>query len=178
MTNFPLDVQRAEELTKGNVDILKSFDTPVKPKPAPATSATSSPATASPTMKILETPVVSKKQLGQYNSAEKVQTCSSPAAKLDSKKFTCTMCHFATDRMNLLMFHIKNHSSTFVTKVHGELSVMELWSRTATAREFMSNFIKIRFNFSRPAFVSQQKVVHKITNQKVGDRRHHRRWRA
>lgn len=122
MTNFPVDVQRAEELTKGNVDILKPFDTPVKPKAAPS-AASASPTTASPKMKTIETPVASKKQLGQYNSAEKVQTCSSPAPKCDSKKFTCTMCHFSTDRMNLLMFHIKNHSSTYVTKVHGELSL-------------------------------------------------------
>lgn len=119
MTNFPVDVQRAEELIKGNIDILKSFETPVKPKTAP----TASPVAASPKMRVVETPtavVASKKQLGQYNSTEKVQTCSSPAPKCDSKKFTCTMCHFSTDRMNLLMFHIKNHSSTFVTKVHGE----------------------------------------------------------
>jgi hypothetical protein len=116
MTNFPGDVVKAEEMTKGNVNILKSFETPTKLKPTP----TSTPTTGS--KKTLETPTPTKKQSGQYNSAEKVQTTSSPAQKPDKKMFTCTMCHFSTDRMNLLMFHIKNHSSTFVTKVHGKSS--------------------------------------------------------
>lgn len=118
MINFPADVQRAEELTNGNVNILKTFETPVKPAAAiPASPASSSK---------VETPVASKKQLGQYNSAEKVQITSSPAPKSDSKKYTCTMCHFSTDRMNLLMFHIKNHSSsTFVTKTHGKFVLVE-----------------------------------------------------
>jgi hypothetical protein len=122
MKNFPGDVVKAEEMTKGNINILKSFETPTKPKSAPTT-----PITSSAKSKTIETTTpVSKKQSGQYNSAEKVQTTSSPAPKSDKKQFSCTMCHYSTDRMNLLMFHIKNHSSTFVTKVHGKICVLNI----------------------------------------------------
>lgn len=101
MSNFPGDVVKAEKLTNGNVNILQAFETPTK-KP-----------TASQEKSFTETPptVPFKKAAGAYNSASKVQVSAKAELKSD-KKFTCTMCEFSTDRLNLLMFHIKNHSST------------------------------------------------------------------
>lgn len=113
MSNFPADVVKAEKLTNGDANILSNLDTPTKQKSA----------AASPTKPA--TPVtVTKKAPGTYNSSTKVQVLASPAPKSD-KKFTCTLCDFATDRMNLLMFHIKNHSSKISPRTSGELTKTE-----------------------------------------------------
>lgn len=101
MSNFPGDVVKAEKLTNGNVNILQAFETPTK---KPAATQEKSFTETSPTVPF-------KKAAGAYNSASKVQVSTTPESKSD-RKFTCTMCDFSTDRMNLLMFHIKNHSST------------------------------------------------------------------
>lgn len=112
MENFPADVVKAEQLTKGDPNILKSLETPTKQKLNSSAIKPTTPA-ASPAS-------ASKKAAGAYNSSTKVQLTASPTPKAD-KKFTCTLCDFATDRMNLLMFHIKNHSSTFSSpRVSGE----------------------------------------------------------
>lgn len=108
MVNFPADVTKAEELTKGNVNILKTFESPAKPKASPVKPHTeSSPA------------VVSKKAAGEYNTSSKVQLSVSAEPKSD-KKFACSKCNFSTDRINLLMFHIKTHSSAFPSRVSGK----------------------------------------------------------
>ena len=113
MSNFPGDVVKAEELIGGNVKILDSLETPTKQKPSfsfvtPEKSfAETSPASTS------------KKSAGTYNSSSKVQFTTNPAPKSD-KKFKCTLCDFSTERINLLMLHIKSHSSTFGTRASGE----------------------------------------------------------
>lgn len=113
MSNFPGDVVKAEKLTNGSVDILKAFESPIKQKPGKPL-ATPEKSEASPA-----TP--SKKPVGAYNSASKVQLTATAEPKSD-KKFSCTMCNYSTDRLNLLMFHIKNHSST--QRVSGEFAVI------------------------------------------------------
>lgn len=114
MSNFPADVAKAEQLTGGDENILKSFETPTKQKPT---------SFATPEKSFTETtPVpVSRKSAGAYNSSSKVQFSANPAPKSD-KKFTCTLCDFSTERMNLLMLHIKNHSSSFPSRANGEFS--------------------------------------------------------
>lgn len=97
MANFPIDVEKAERRTGGDVNIVKNVMTPVKQK-----ASTSS---------IESSPAVSRKPAGAYNSSSKVQSTSSPSMKSD-KKFTCTLCDYSTERINLLMLHIKSHSST------------------------------------------------------------------
>lgn len=115
MSNFPGDVVKAEELTGGNVNILENIETPTKQKPTSSfetperSYVESSPASTS------------KKSAGTYNSSSKVQFTTNQAPKSD-KKFKCTLCDFTTERINLLMLHIKNHSSTYVTRVGGECS--------------------------------------------------------
>lgn len=108
MENFPADVVKAEQVTGGNANILSTIETPTKPK-ANTSLIESSPEEAP-----------SKRATGAYNSATKVQVTSSPATKCD-KKISCPMCNFSTDRMNLLMFHIKSHSSMHSPRVSGEL---------------------------------------------------------
>lgn len=112
MSNFPSDVVKAEELTKGNVNILETLETPKKASASFSTPDKSSVAELSP--------AVSKKSTGAYNSASKVQLTPIPAPKSD-KMFTCTMCSFSTERMNLLMFHLKNHSSSMPPRVSGKI---------------------------------------------------------
>lgn len=121
MTNFPADVVKAEQLTNGNVNILNTLETPEKIK----SSSSSNLGTSSDSTKkvgnlsmTVSTPVLSKKAVGSYNSSVKVQNTTSPAPKSSDKKLTCTMCNFATDRMNLLMMHIKNHSITILSRVN------------------------------------------------------------
>lgn len=117
MSKFPDDVVKAEELTGGNTNILDqildSIETPTKQKP---TSAFVTPEKSYVEASQAST---SKKPAGTYNSSTKVQSTTNPAPKSD-KKFKCTLCDFATERINLLMLHIKNHSSTFGTRVGGE----------------------------------------------------------
>lgn len=114
MSNFPDSVVKAEQLTNGNVNILKTLETPTKQK--------ASSSFATPDKSIAEySPVVSKKSTGAYNSASKMQCTPSPASKPD-KLFTCTLCPYSTERINLLMIHIKNHSSTMPPKSCGKLS--------------------------------------------------------
>lgn len=115
MANFPADVVNAEQLTNGNVNILSNLETPTKPKAVEVI--------ATPEKSFTETTPVSvpRKSAATYNSSSKLQTSASPASKSD-KKFTCTLCDFTTERMNLLMFHIKNHSSKPIQRASGELN--------------------------------------------------------
>lgn len=134
MENFPADVVKAEKLTKGNVNILINLDSPTKQKAA-AVVTPSKPVTP------VTTPIGSKKSSGAYNSSTKVQLAASPTPKSD-KKFTCTLCDFATDRMNLLMFHIKNHSnhsSTFSPRMSGKTK------KNFNKKVLKSKLIKIQF---------------------------------
>lgn len=122
MENFPADVVKAEQLIGGNVNILTTLETPTKQKANTSVTLTPPPA---PEKSIVEaSPASSKKATGAYNSATKVQVSSSPAVKND-KKISCPMCNFSTDRMNLLMFHIKSHSSMHSSspRVSGEFCV-------------------------------------------------------
>lgn len=128
MTNFPADVVKAEQLTKGNVNILSTLETPTKSKGSTSSSVT--PTSSDPARKSSNqvstlslslstpSPVTSKKAVGSYNSSVKVQNTTSSVQKSNDKKLTCTMCNFATDRMNLLMMHIKNHSQTILSRVN------------------------------------------------------------
>lgn len=112
MSNFPGDVTKAEELTGGNVKILDSFQAETKQK---------APSLASPEKSFVESPPVSspKKSAGTYNSSTKVQFRANAAPKSE-KKFKCTLCDFSTERINLLMLHIKNHSSTLGVHTSGK----------------------------------------------------------
>lgn len=118
MENFPADVAKAELLTGGNPRIIENLETPTKQKANTSVTATS-PAAEKLISESSPAPVLSKKASGAYNSATKVQVVSSPATKSD-KKISCPMCHFSTDRMNLLMFHIKSHSSMHSPRVSGK----------------------------------------------------------
>jgi hypothetical protein len=122
MENFSASITKAEQMTGGNVELLKTLETPVKAKAShtantPSTStpvsaakkalssaSSSSPATPSLTKKALGTP----SSTASYNSSVKVQnTPNSEQNRSNDKRFTCTMCPFTTDRINLLMMHIK-----------------------------------------------------------------------
>ena len=116
MENFPADVVKAEKMTGGNVNILATVETPQKQK---LNTSTTSPATPEKSIVETSTPVQSKKATGAYNSVSKVQV-STPAPKND-KKISCPVCNFSTDRMNLLMFHIKSHSTANSPRASGEL---------------------------------------------------------
>lgn len=116
MENFPADVVKAEKMTGGNVNILATVETPQKQK---LSTPVSSPATPDKSTVEPLTPVQSKKATGAYNSVTKVQV-SSPAPKND-KKISCSVCNFSTDRMNLLMFHIKSHSIINSPRASGKL---------------------------------------------------------
>lgn len=101
MLTFPDSVRRAEEMTNGNVNILDNFTTPVKQK-----------AKTSMSKSLNDTPPPAvQKPAGAVSS--KLQFTPSPAAP-SGPKLVCSMCDFVTDRMNLLMFHMKSHSSTDV----------------------------------------------------------------
>ena len=125
MTNFPADVVKAEQLTKGNVNILSTLETPTKSKGNSSSSNILTPTTSDSARKSsiqvplsTPSPVSAKKAVGSYNSSVKVQNTTSSVQKSNDKKLTCTMCNFATDRMNLLMMHIKNHSQTILSRVN------------------------------------------------------------
>lgn len=120
LENFPADVVKAEKLTKGNVNILSSLETPTKQK-QPVVSPEKASIEASPAS-------TSKKPTGAYNSSSKVQISASPAPKPD-KVFSCSMCDYSTDRMNLLMFHYKNHSLTITPRVSGKFRLPNLIRR-------------------------------------------------
>jgi hypothetical protein len=119
MENFPADVVKAEQMTGGNPRILDNLETPTKQKANTSVTATS-PAAEKSISESSPVPTLSKKASGAYNSATKVQVVSSPAPKSD-KKISCPMCNFSTDRMNLLMFHIKSHSSMHSPRVSGKV---------------------------------------------------------
>lgn len=113
MSNFPADVAKAEQLTGGDENILSGFETPTKQKPTKSLFATPEKSFTEAT-----SASASKKSAGAYNSSSKVQFSVNPAPKSD-KKYTCTLCDFSTERINLLMLHIKNHSSSFPSRVNG-----------------------------------------------------------
>jgi hypothetical protein len=124
MINFPAGVVKAEQLTGGNANILNTLETPTKIAKSSTTVGTPTPesnkktAPPSPT-----TPTTNKKPAGSYNSSVKVQnTNNSERHKSnENRRLTCTMCDFATDRMNLLMMHIKNHSISIMSGVKCKL---------------------------------------------------------
>jgi cell division protein FtsN len=131
MTNFPADVVKAEQLTGGNSNILSSLEIPTKSTPTARTSSSSnaaaaaavvaSPDAAKKTVQQASSPPVASaaKKSGSYNSSVKVQNTTSTVQKPNDKpKLTCTMCNFSTDRMNLLMMHIKNHSLSILSRVN------------------------------------------------------------
>ncbi|CRL01910.1 CLUMA_CG015053, isoform A [Clunio marinus] len=109
MSNFPDDVVKAERLTGGDEKILENLTSPIKDKANTSIKGTrKSLVESSP---VTET----KKPPGAYNSASKVQLTSNSPQKSD-KTMSCKLCDFATDRMNLLMIHMRNHSLTFAAK--------------------------------------------------------------
>lgn len=118
MSNFPADVTKAEQLTGGDEKILISFETPKKQK-----QTNSSFANREKSFTETTPASSSKKTAGAYNSSSKVQVTTNPAPKSD-KKFTCTLCDFSTERINLLMLHIKNHSSSFPSRANGEFQII------------------------------------------------------
>jgi hypothetical protein len=118
MENFPSDVIKAEMLIGGNAKIIENLYTPTKQKANTSLTATT-PVAEKSISESSPAPTLSKKATGAYNSATKVQVASSPAPKSD-KKISCPMCNFSTDRMNLLMFHIKSHSSMHSPRVSGK----------------------------------------------------------
>lgn len=121
MENFSASITKAEQMTGGNVNLLKTLETPVKaaktmpitPSSTPVSSAkktlSSSASFSTPTPTSLSKKVLgSASPAGSYNSSVKVQnTSSAEQNRSNDKRFTCTMCPFTTDRMNLLMMHIK-----------------------------------------------------------------------
>jgi hypothetical protein len=121
--NFAACITKAEQMTGGNVNLLKSLETPTKPKSTPST-----PDTARKSISLSQTPTPSssaKKSTlstpSSYNSSVKVQnTTSAEQNRPNEKRLTCTMCPFTTDRMNLLMMHIKGHSLEIQSRVSGE----------------------------------------------------------
>lgn len=129
MTNFPADVVKAEQLTDGNINILNSLETPTKSKASSSilnveSVKKSTPASSSPTP-------ATKKPAGSYNSSVKVQNTTNVVHKSSDKRLTCTMCNFATDRMNLLMMHIKNHSLSIIQRVNGKTILAFVYTRNA-----------------------------------------------
>lgn len=130
MENFSASITKAEQMTGGNVNILKTFETPTKTKPtlnsstslnaSEKKSISSSIATSNPTTPTKK----SVSSTGSYNSSVKVQNTPTPeSSRVNDKRFTCTMCPFSTDRMNLLMMHIKGHSLEIQSRVSGEFSL-------------------------------------------------------
>lgn len=125
MENFSASITKAENLTGGNGNILKSFETPTKAKaslnvtmPGSDTGRKSilttviSPSPTTPTAKKSFNPT------GSYNASVKVQnTTNAEQNRANEKRFTCTMCPFTTDRLNLLMMHIKGHSLEIQSRV-------------------------------------------------------------
>lgn len=127
MTNFPADVVKAEQLTGGNSNILNTLETPTKSSFKSSLSnvsvSTSPDIQAKKVAQTVSSPgLSSKKSAGSYNSSVKVQNTTSSEQKANEKKLTCTMCNFSTDRMNLLMMHIKNHSLTILSRVNSPSS--------------------------------------------------------
>lgn len=128
--NFSTSIVKAEQMTGGNVNILKSFDPTSKSKAVPATPDTgkkslslsqASPASTSAKKSAVSTP-------GTYNSSVKVQNTTSVEQNRPSeKRFTCTLCPFSTDRINLLMMHINGHSREIHSRVSsGSSSMIEM----------------------------------------------------
>jgi hypothetical protein len=123
MTNFPADVVKAEQLTGGNANILSTLEASTPTKSRTSIVAASTAASPDVSKKTVQTSsptaaAATKKTAGSYNSSVKVQNTTSSAQKPNEKKLTCTMCSFSTDRMNLLMMHIKNHSLTILSRVN------------------------------------------------------------
>lgn len=132
MTNFPADIVKAEQLTGGNTNILCALETPTKTKISSssttivtssdsakkATPSSSSAAAAVVTPSVSPVASTRKSAAGSYNSSVKVQNTTSSTQKSNDKKLTCTMCNYETDRMNLLMMHIKSHSMQIFSRVN------------------------------------------------------------
>lgn len=130
MENFSASITKAEQLTAGNVNIIKSLETPTKTKPSlnvnnstplsdlgrkSISSSITSPLSTTPTSKKAIAPSGSS----SYNTSVKVQnTSNTEQNRSNDKRFTCTMCPFSTDRMNLLMMHIKGHSLEIQSRVN------------------------------------------------------------
>lgn len=134
MKNFSASITKAEQITGGNVNILKSLETPTKVKPLlnvsiaspgidagrKSLSASIASSSSSPT-----TPTAKKTITGSYNTSVKVQnTTNSEQTRSNDKRFTCTMCPFTTDRLNLLMMHIKGHASEIQSRVSCKLKTL------------------------------------------------------
>lgn len=102
MENFPIYVKKAEQLTNGDVNILERFETPTKQKAATlvVTSVKTTPVT------------VAKKDVGLYSASTIVQSTPSSDPK-SSKIHKCSMCTYQSDRINLLMMHLKSHSAPY-----------------------------------------------------------------
>lgn len=126
MENFTASITKAEQMIGGNINILKTFETPTKAKPfLQATTAMSDAGIKSPLI-ISPAPSSNAKKsmtssLGSYNASVKVQNTSNADRPNDKRIFTCTMCPFTTDRLNLLMMHIKGHSLEIQSRVNGKL---------------------------------------------------------
>ena len=101
--------------TKSKGNTSSSSMTPTSSDPGARKSSIQAPLSMSMST---PSPVTAKKAVGSYNSSVKVQNTTSSVQKSNDKKLTCTMCNFATDRMNLLMMHIKNHSQTILSRVN------------------------------------------------------------
>lgn len=125
MDNFVASITKAEQMTGGNVNILKTFETPTKAKSFPNTTTVTPEAGVMSTSPSNLSPATSsaKKSLssvGSYNASVKVQNTSNADRPNDKRIFTCTMCPFTTDRLNLLMMHIKGHSLEIQSRVNGK----------------------------------------------------------
>ena len=116
--NFSGSITKAEQMIGGNTNILNSLDSPAKTKSPSASSTTPVQARNSiSSASTSKTPTVTSK--GTYNSTIKMQnTSSSEQKKPNEKRFTCTMCTFTTDRINLLMMHIQGHSTEIQSRVN------------------------------------------------------------
>jgi len=106
MVNFPADVAKAELLTGGNPNIVSTLETPTKKKSIGSTQATPEAAKKLTQPAAAAAAAQSTKKPTAHNSVFKVQSAPTTA----NKQLNCTMCTFSTDRMNVLMMHLKNHS--------------------------------------------------------------------
>lgn len=124
MENFSASITKAEQMTGGNVNILKTFETPTKAKQfLTATPDAETSASLSIIAPATSTAKKSLTSVGSYNASVKVQNTSNDPTK---RIFTCTMCTFTTDRLNLLMMHIKAHSLEIQSRVNGKLYICRI----------------------------------------------------
>lgn len=109
MSNFPGDVVKAEKLTGGDVNILDNMEFQQKQKSS--VTSIQNLLTDTPTLDTV-------KPSTTYNSSNKVQTSKSFTPKSE-KTISCKLCDFTTDRINLLMIHMRNHSATLTPRSNG-----------------------------------------------------------